>query len=73
VMAQSHLPLPKWFHAIRIILLQPAITTSDLELNLGIRRAPTVRRIRNRIRGAMECENATQLLAGLDEAYLPCG
>jgi hypothetical protein len=73
VMARSHVALPTWFHAIGIVLLVPAISVRELGRHLCIRRAGTVRSMNEKIRSAMESDDASRLLAGLDEVYLPSG
>ena len=70
VMARSHVALTTWFHAIRICLHSPQINASDLASAIEIRRIPTVRSMLAKIRGALAADNATQLLAGLDDVYL---
>lgn len=73
VMERSQLPLATWFFAIKIVLFCPQVATADLGRQLGINRVPTVRFVRKRIRQAMDSENASQRLAGLDQVYLPRG
>jgi hypothetical protein len=72
VMARSHVPLTTWFHAIRIVLLLPTISGRDLGLHLNVRRAATVRVMKEKLRSAMDSEHASRLLAGLDQVCLPC-
>jgi hypothetical protein len=72
VMERSALPLTKWFAAIRAVLLRPAIAAAELAKNLGIDRVQTVRGMIEKIRQAVAAENASELLAGLDDAYLVC-
>jgi hypothetical protein len=72
VMAHSALPLCTWFHAIKLQLLRPSISIAEMSNVLAIRRRPTVVAMRKRIRQALESNEATQLLVGLDQAYLPC-
>jgi hypothetical protein len=71
VMANSHLPLTTWFNAIRLLLLQPSLTSRDLERYLNVRRAATIRSIKARISSAIASDRASELLAGLDRVYLP--
>jgi hypothetical protein len=71
-MERSALPLTKWFAAIRAVLLRPAIAAAELAKNLGIDRVQTVRGMIEKIRQAVAAENASELLAGLDDAYLVC-
>jgi transposase-like protein len=69
VMAQSRLPLSTWFNAIRLVLLDPKISTPCLAAALGIRRQASVRGLRSKIRAALQSQNASQLLAGLDQVF----
>lgn len=66
VAADSPLPLVTWFTAIRLLLWQPTMGTTELGLRLGISRSTTVRSIAHRILGALAQENSSDLLAGLD-------
>ncbi len=68
-MADSPIPLTRWFTAIWLMLWRPTITTAELVSNLGITRITTVRTMANRIRAAMAAENAGDLLAELDTYY----
>lgn len=72
VMADSPIPLAKWFAAIWLIFSRPKITTTELVSTLGVNRIMTVRKMANRIRAAMMEENASDLLAGLDKCYTTC-
>jgi hypothetical protein len=68
-MERSPLPLTLWFFAIRLVLWHPAITPVDLKTMLRIHRVQTVRTVVTRIQKAMESDDASAMLAGLDEAY----
>jgi hypothetical protein len=68
-MARSAVPLRIWFEAIRWILWRPTIRTTELGELIGVRRLATVRAMVRRIRAAMAAEDASELLAGLDEYY----
>jgi hypothetical protein len=65
-MAGSALPLCNWFTAIRMILDNPHIATSELQRQLCLSRSATVRALARRIRSAILADNRTELLAGLD-------
>ena len=69
IMANSPMPLTKWFTAIWLMLWRPTITTAELVSTLGVTRIMTVRKMANRIRVAMNAEDASDLLAGLDNHY----
>jgi transposase-like protein len=69
VMARSPLPLTKWFAAIRLLLLQPTISTIELAERIDIQRTTTVRSMATRIRSAMAADEAPRQLAGLDSFY----
>jgi hypothetical protein len=71
VMARSRVPLNAWFHAIRNLLFDPSATTAELASAIGIRRAATIRTMIGKIHAAMLADNASILLAGLDEVFLP--
>lgn len=71
VMAQSHLPLPSWFHAIAIVLYNPAVGAAELARTIEVRRQATVRSVLRKIRTALAADTASELLAGLDMIYLP--
>jgi hypothetical protein len=71
VFARSGLPLAQWFHAVAIALNSPLVGTRDAATAIGIRRLPTVRTMLKKIRAAMLADDATALLAGLDQVYLP--
>ena len=73
LMADSPIPLTRWFAAIWLMLWRPTITTAELVSNLGITRIMTVRNMATKIREAMAAENATDLLAGLDMYYSELG
>jgi hypothetical protein len=66
LMADSPIPLTRWFTAIWLILWRPTITTAELVSNLGITRIMTVRSMANKIRAAVAAENASDLLADLE-------
>ena len=68
-MAKSSIPLLVWFEAIRHLLWQPTITAAELADKLNIQRLATVRSLSKKIRTALMAENASELLAGLDERY----
>jgi hypothetical protein len=70
VFAHSHVTLVRWFHAVGFVLSYPGCTARELAEATRIRRRPTVRGMLKKIRAALEADNASQLLAGLDEAYL---
>ena len=72
VMAASPLSLTMWFTAIWLLLWRPQITTAELVSVLGISRIMTVRNMATKIRAAMAAENASTLLAGLDDYYATC-
>jgi hypothetical protein len=69
VAASSPVPLVIWFAAIRLLLWNPCMGTTELGMQLGINRATTVRSMTKRINAAMVAENSTGLLAGLDVYY----
>ncbi len=69
LMADSPIPLTRWFTAIWLRLWRPTITTAELVSNLGITRIMTVRTMASRIRAAMAAQNASDLLAELDTYY----
>ncbi|MBC8867947.1 MAG: hypothetical protein H8E44_00945 [Planctomycetes bacterium] len=69
VMADSPIPLTRWFNAIWLILGRPRVSTTELVSTLGITRIMTVRNMANKIRAAMNAEDASDLLAGLDNYY----
>jgi hypothetical protein len=71
VFARSPLPLVQWFHAIGIALYFPNAAACDVAMAIGVRRLPTVRSMLKKIRGAMMSDVATNMLAGLDQVYLP--
>lgn len=71
VMERSSLPLVTWFAAIRVLLLSPTISTSELSKMVGIKRGPTVRSVAKKIRAAMVSPDSSNLLASLDLVYLP--
>ena len=67
---RSALPLTKWFAALRALLLRPMITSGELGKILRIDRIQTVRDMAKKIRKAIAAEDASTLLAGLDDVYL---
>ncbi|MEX2142014.1 MAG: IS1595 family transposase [Pirellulales bacterium] len=69
VMAGSRLSLMVWFEAIRWLLWAPTISASELGHKLGIQRLTTVRKMAAKIRAAMADDQATEMLAGLDEHF----
>lgn len=71
VMARSPLPLKIWFHAIKVLLYDPAIAAVELSRAIGVGRLPTVRQMARRIRTAILADDASTRLADLDHAYLP--
>ena len=71
VAADSPLPLLVWFTAIRLLLGNPTMGTTELGIKLGISRSTTVRNMARKIMAAMAEENASELLAGLDIYYSP--
>ena len=66
LMADSPIPLTRWFTAIWLVLWRPMITAAELVSYLGISRIMTVRSMANKIRAALAAENASDLLADLD-------
>jgi hypothetical protein len=66
IAADSPLPLLTWFAAIRLLLWQPSMGTTELGIKLGISRSTTVRSIAKRIRSAMSDDRSSELFAGLD-------
>ena len=72
-MERSALPLTKWFAAIRMILLSPTIATQELAIALKIDRRQTIRNMMKRIRAAVNAQDPSAALAGLDELYLGFG
>jgi hypothetical protein len=70
-MAKSRIPLTTWFHAIRNLLFAPTATTTELANAIGVRRTATVRTMATKIQSALMADNATTLLAELDEVFLP--
>jgi len=71
VMERSHVPLTKWFRSIGILLLYPSVSAVDLAASLAIPRLATVRTIGRKIRTAIASDSASQLLAELDDVFLP--
>jgi len=69
-MNRSPLPLTAWFNVIRIILLHPTISTSDLAVAVRVSRQQTVNSMVHRIRDAVDSDQASLRLAGLDKLYL---
>jgi len=69
VMARSPLTLLQWFEAIRWLLWKPTISLAELTEKIGLQRSATVRKIAGRIREAMSSEDASELLAGLDQHF----
>jgi len=69
VMARSAVPLREWFEAIRWLLWQPTISTTELAGKLNVRRPATVRNMARKIREAMAAEDCGQRLAGLDSYF----
>jgi hypothetical protein len=69
-MESSAIALTKWFAAIRIVLLQPTIPVVELSATLQITRHQTVGNMLKKIRAATGSDQASQLLAGLDQLYL---
>jgi transposase-like protein len=67
---RSSLPLTKWFFAIRLRLLAPATSTTDLARLLEIQRLQTVRRIAKKIQAALDSPMPSRRLAGLDHLTL---
>ena len=72
IMSNSPMPLVKWFAAIWLIFARSKITTTELMSALRVNRIMTVRKMANKIRAAMMEENASDLLAGLDNYYATC-
>ena len=72
VAADSPLPLLAWFTAIRLLLANPTMGTTELGIKLGISRSTTVRNMARKVTAAMAEENASELLAGLDLYYARC-
>jgi hypothetical protein len=70
VFARSHVTLVQWFHAVGFVLNDERCISRELAEAIGIRRLPTVRGMFRKIQAALQADNASQLLAGLDEAYL---
>jgi transposase-like protein len=66
VMAGSPLSLQTWFRAICLVLQQTAIAVRTLAAELGIRRHATARKLRTRIRAAVQSPDSSVLLAGLE-------
>jgi hypothetical protein len=66
VAADSPLPLLVWFTAIRLLLANSTMGTTELGIKLGISRSTTVRNMAKKVAAAMAEENASELLAGLD-------
>lgn len=65
----SHIRLTTWFSAIQVVLQHPDVTTNALAKHLRISRSDTVRGVRSRIQRAMNSDNCTTLLAGLDAEF----
>jgi hypothetical protein len=65
VMEHSGLPLTSWFKGIRMLVLHPGMSVSELSQRTGITRLATVRAMAKKIRSAMETNPKN--LAGLDE------
>jgi hypothetical protein len=68
-MADSAIPLTKWFALMWLMLARPMITTAELVSTLGIARIMTVRSMADRVRAVMPSENASDLLAGVDTCF----
>ena len=68
-MQRSNVALTKWFAAIRLLLLAPAIKPQAAASKLGIKRTQTVAAMVKQIRAAMATKDASQQLAGLDQLY----
>ena len=60
------LPLKIWFHAIRLLFVDPNMSAAELQRRLSIRRLATVRGLARRVRAALTADDCTTLLAGLD-------
>ncbi len=71
-MERSKLPLRVWFAAIEFVLLDPEIAPGELGRRIGLNRPATIRHVATKIRAAMKADNASALLAGLDEVFLAC-
>jgi len=69
VMARSPIALREWFEAIRWLLWQPTISTTELAHKLNVRRPSTVRNMARKIRKAMAAEDCGEQLAGLDSFF----
>ncbi len=72
VMQRSKLQLRVWFAAIQTVLTNPDVAPGELSRRTGIHRAATMRHVVKKIRAAMIADNASALLAGLDEVFLAC-
>jgi transposase-like protein len=70
VMANSPIPLAKWFAAILSVLWRPTISVAELAEKVGIGRESTVRGMAKKLRTALASESASDLLAGLDAAHV---
>jgi hypothetical protein len=68
--SHSKLPLTTWFHAVRVLLLFPTASSETIGAAIGIERRQTVRSIAKRLTAALTADNASELLADLDAAYL---
>jgi hypothetical protein len=69
VMADSPLPLLTWFTAIWFVLASPNISTVELQRQLRLSRAATVRALATKIRAALTAEDRTAMLVGLDRYF----
>jgi len=67
IMEHSALPLMQWFAAIRALLLRPSATPADIATIIFSNRLQTVRGMIKKIRRAAAAENASDLLAELDQ------
>jgi hypothetical protein len=72
-MEHSSVPLATWFAAIRIVLLNPGIGAEELATALKLNRRQTVRSIIRRVRTALESDQSSGALAGLDKLYFGSG
>jgi hypothetical protein len=72
-MNHSSVPLTTWFAAIRIVLLKPGIRAEELAAALKLNRHQTVRSIIRRICAALDSDQASGALAGLDQLYFGSG
>jgi len=66
VAARSNLPLSNWFQAIILLLIDPTTPVAQLSHELDIERRKTVSTIARRVHEAIDSDDTSSLLMGLD-------